>query len=322
MTVNVNDDSLLVGIDVSKAKLDVGRSDRSDVSEVANDAAGIASLCRQMVELKPALIVVEATGGYERELVDALLDAGLAVAVVNPAQVRHFARAMGIAAKTDALDTGVLIAFGRHAAPRLTAKRTANQAELAALTTCRRQLIGSRTEHKNRRELVRSEAALAAIDAVVQTIDEQVASLDRQVRTLIESDDDLADADRIIQSVPGAGPVLGATLACELTELGVLGRTQISALVGVAPFNDDSGRHRGRRRIRGGRASVRSVLYMAVVAAIRCNPVIRRFARRLRAAGKPWKVVATAAMRKLVVILNAMLRDRIEWSQLKIAQNT
>ena len=313
--------SPFIGIDVALDKLDLARSDTDQLLTVANDAGGIRQLVDLLVGLRPTLIVVEATGGIERPLVDALLDAGLPVALVNPGHVRHLAKGVGILAKTDGIDARVLMHFGRLAAPRLTQKRSANQAELDALVTCRRQLTHVRTEQTNRRSRTGSKAALRAIDAVLKTVDRQIEDLDRQIRKLIESDDDFNPTDKLLQSVPGVGPVLSSTLLADLPELGSTDRRQVGALVGVAPFNDDSGRHKGRRAIRGGRTAVRGVLYMATLAAIRFNAVIRTFARRLRAAGKLKKVVITACMRKLSTLLNAMLRDRLTWDQLDVVKN-
>lgn len=323
MTASINaPDSLLVGIDVAKDKLDMARSDTDVIFTCANDDVGIAPLVDALRDGKPSLIVVEATGGYERAVVAALLDAKLPVAVANPAHVRHLAKGLGVLAKTDAIDARVLLSYARHAQPRLAEKRGKNCMELEALVTCRRQLLTVRTEQHNRRAVTHSPKARKAIDAVLKTVDRQIESLDAQIRKLIESDDDMSRKDRIIRSVPGAGPVLSATLLASLCEIGRVDRQQISALVGVAPYNRDSGRFKGKRTIRGGRTSVRCVLYMATLAAIRCNPVIRAFAQRLRAAGKLSKVVIVACMRKLTTILNAMLRDDLEWSQLNLVKNT
>jgi len=266
------------------------------------------------------MIVVEATGGLEQPLLDALLDADLPVARVNPGQVRHLAKALGLLAKTDAIDAKVLVAFARHAQPRLSEKRDKTRTELEALVTCRRQLLKVRTEQTNRHATTTSAKARKAIDAVLKTLDQQIESLDKQIRKLIDDDDQLHPLDRILRSTPGVGPLLSATLLAELTELGSLPRRPVSALVGVAPFNRDSGRFRGKRTIRGGRSAVRCTLYMATLAAMRSNPVIQRFAQRLKDAGKPNKLVITACMRKLLTILNAMLRDQLEWSQLKLTQ--
>jgi len=312
----------LVGIDVAKAKLDLARSDSPELLRFDNDDHGIAQMVRHLQEVGPTLIVIEATGGYEQPALTAMLDADLPVAVAHPGQVRHLAKALGILAKTDAIDARVLVAFARHAAPRLAEKRSKNRIELEALVTCRRQLIAVRTEQRNRLGVTRAASAITAINAVLSAIDQQIDSLDAQIRTLIQTDKDMSGWDKLLRSVPGVGPVASATLLAELIELGAVGRTQISALVGVAPFNCDSGRSKGKRAIRGGRPTVRSVLYMATLTAIRSNPVIQRFARRLKAAGKPTKVVIVAAMRKLLTFLNAMIRDGLQWSQLKVVQVT
>lgn len=310
-----------VGIDVSKDKLDLARSDApGKVLTFANDADGIRRLVASL-QAAPAVIVVEATGGLERPLVDALLDASLPAALVNPGNVRHFAKGLGILAKTDPLDAGVPVEFGRRAEPRLSAKRSQNQVELEALVTCRRQLTHVRTEQVNRRSATRSTPALAAIDAVLKTLEEQVAELDERIRRLIDSDDDFHSIDRLLRSVPGVGVVLRATLLAELSELGTVDRGAAGALAGVVPFNRDSGRSGGRRSIRGGRADVRGVLYMAAIAAMRFNPVIKAFAARLKKAGKANKVTIVACMRKLLAILNAMIREKLSWSELQIVKN-
>jgi transposase len=313
-----------VGIDVSKDTLDLARTDSPGgrTRAFANDPAGIRELIDTLrTPAAPSVIVVEATGGLERPLLDALLDAALPVALVNPGNVRHFARGLGKLAKTDALDAGVLAEFARLAEPRLSVKRPETQVELEALVTCRRQLISVRTEQTNRRGATRSEAALGAIDAVLNTLREQIDELDERIRTLIDSDDDMGAVDQLLRSVPGVGPTLSATLLCELAELGTVDRGAIGALGGVAPFNRDSGNVRGARSIRGGRGSVRGVLYMSAIAAMRVNPVIRAFAGRLKEKGKRNKVVIVACMRKLLTILNAMVRDRIAWSELQIVKN-
>lgn len=311
----------LIGVDVAKQKLDLARSDTQTVAQFANDDDGIAALIRSLQPSRPALIVVEATGGYETRLLHALLDADMPVARVNPTQVRHFAKALGVAAKTDAIDARVLVAFARHVQPRMLEKRSKTRTELEAIVTCRRQLVAVRTEQRNRRATTASKKACRAIDAVLKTLEQQIDDLEAQIQKLIDADDDMRGLDRILRTVPGVGPMLSATLLAELIELGMIGRRQVSALVGVAPLNRDSGRHQGQRAIRGGRTSVRSVLYMAAVTAMRCNPVIQRFAARLKAAGKRNKVIITACMRKLLTILNAMIRDRVEWFQLRIVKN-
>ena len=313
--------AVFVGIDVAKTHLDVAGSNDTVVRRVSNDPAGIRDLLATLKAAAPSVIVVEATGGLERPLVEALLDAALPVALVNPGHVRHFAIGLGILAKTDAIDARVLLEFARKAAPRLAVKRSKNQAELEALVTCRRQLLQTRTEQSNRLQTTTSTPARKALQTVLATLDKQIAKLDAQITQRIASDEDMRHHDQLLQSVPGVGPVLSATLLAELGELGKSDRRQISALAGVAPFNRDSGRFRGKRAIRGGRATVRRVLYMATVAAIRCNPVIKTFAQRLEQTGKLPKVIIVACMRKLLAILNVMLRENLAWHQLNLVKN-
>jgi transposase len=311
---------LVVGIDVAKQKLDLARSDCRQVSTFPNDAAGIGSIVSLLIKDQPAMIVIEATGGLERPLADALLEANLPVALVHPGRVRQFARGLGVLAKTDGIDSHVLVKFGQLAAPRLAGKRSKGQAELRDLVACRRQLCLARAQQHNRRSSTFSKAALKSIDAVINTLDKQVRSLDEQIRKLIDADDEFKHLDGLLRSVPGVGPTLSATLAAELAELGRAGRGQIGALVGVAPFNRDSGTLRGGRSIRGGRTAVRCVLYMAALAAMRFNPVIKEFASRLRAAGKKSKVVIVACMRKLITLINAMVREDLPWDQLDVVK--
>ena len=314
--------ALYVGIDVSKEKLDLARSDRDGVVAYANDAAGVAAVVRLLADAGPALamVVVEATGGLERPLLEALLDAGLPAALVHPGRVRYFAKGLGILAKTDRIDGRVLLRFGQLAGPRLAEKRSKNQAELADLVACRRQLAATRAQQLNRRCTTVSKAALRSLDAVIATLDKQVDSLDRKIRELIDADDDFKHLDELLQSVPGVGPTLSATLAAELRELGDADRREVGALAGVAPYDDQSGRRDGRRTIRGGRTTLRCVLYMATLAAMRFNPVIKSFADRLKAAGKRNKVVIVACMRKLLTLINAMVRDGLTWDQLDVVK--
>ena len=309
-----------VGVDISKDRLDVARSDDPAIVSVPNDAAGIAQLVTLLKPLNVAAIAMEATGGLERGALEGLLDAGLPVALVNPRHVRDLAKGLGRQAKTDAIDARVLAEFARLASPRLAQKRSKNRAELDALVTCRRQLIHVRTEQSNRRSQTQSVAAKRAIDAVLQTLGSQIDALDRQIAKLIESDDDLSSRGKLLLSAPGVGPVIVATTLASLAELGTVCGKKIASLVGVAPFNRDSGRLKGKRAIRGGRADVRAAFYMATLCAVRHNPVIRRFADRLAAAGKPKKVVLVAALHKLLTLLNAMLRDNLTWDQLEVAK--
>lgn len=311
---------LYVGIDVAKDRLDLARSDCQQVRAFANDPQGVAQVVALLTAAKPHTIVVEATGGLERPLVEASLGADLPLALVHPGRVRHLARALGVLAKTDRIDARGLVSFGQLASPRLSEKRSRNQTELRDLVACRRQLCLARAQQHNRRGSTFSKAALRCIDAVLKTLDKQVEALDQQIRDLIDADDDFKHLDGLLRGVPGVGPTLSATLAAELRELGRADRRQLGAIVGVAPFNRDSGQLNGPRAIRGGRTAVRCVLYMATLAAIRVNPVIRDFARRLKAAGKLNKVVIVACMRKLVTLINAMVRDDLTWDQLDVVK--
>lgn len=309
-----------VGVDVAKDKLDLARSDSDRLQTFPNDPTGIEQILQILIAAGPALVVIEATGGLERALLDALLDAQLPAALVHPGRVRYFAKGLGILSKTDRIDARVLVRFGQLAAPRLAERRSENQAELQALVVCRRQLNVTRVQQSNRLGSTSSKTARRSVQAVLDTLDRQIARLDQQIRTLIEADDDFKHLDRLLQSVPGVGPTLSATLAAELRELGQADRRQVGALIGVAPFNHDSGTMTGKRSIRGGRTAVRCVLYMATVAAIRFNPVIKVFSDRLKAAGKISKVRIVACMRKLATLLNAMVRDDLTWDQLDVVR--
>lgn len=310
-----------VGIDVAKDKLDLARSDSSKILAFDNQPAAIGRLVALMLCIKPALIVVEATGGLERPLVAALLEAQQPVALVNPSQVRHFAKAMGTLAKTDHIDGRVLVEFGQRIQPRLARKRSKNQTELDALVTCRKQLCDLRAAQFNQRDATASKAALKSIDAVIRTMDRQIQLLDEQIKRLIESDDDMNSINKLLRSAPGVGPILSCTLIAKVSELGATGRRSLSALIGVAPFNHDSGKHTGKRSVWGGRADVRSVLYMATVAATVHNPIIKSFYQRLLARGKLKMVALVACMRKLLCLLNAMLKEGIPWDQLNAVKN-
>ncbi len=221
-------------------------------------------------------------------------------------------------AKSDPIDANVIMEFGRSNRIRLARRREKSRVELEALVTCRRQQIGLRTELCSQRLRTTSKAARKSIDAVLKALERQIESLEEQIRKLIDSDDDMSRMDKLLQSVPGVGAVLSATLLSELVELGTLSHRRTAALVGVAPYDDDSGAKRGKRSIRGGRGSVRNALYMATLAAIRFNPVLRAFFQRLTAAGKLWKVRVVACMRKLVTYLNTMLRDNLPWQELNV----
>jgi transposase len=303
------------GIDVSKQHLDVCCG--SDERRVTNDAAGWDELAAMLQAAQADLVVVEATGGYERGMVYALQGAGLCVARVNPRQARDFAKSMGVLAKTDRVDARTLRDFAdvvaRHAERQryVTPMQEPARQALAELMTRRRQLVEMRVTEHNRLEHAGAQAA-RSIRSVLKLLDKQIAAVDQHI-------DDHMDrhfkAQRtLLDSVKGVGPVTVLTLTAALPELGRLGRRQIAKLVGVAPLADDSGRRQGRRRTWGGRAEVRAVVYMATVVAMRHNPSIRAFYERLLAAGKPKKVAIVACMRKLLTILNAMLRDQSMWN--------
>jgi len=311
---------LYVGIDVAKFKLDLARSDRSDIEQFNNDQQGIDRIVAMLVEAKPMLIVIESTGGLERALVAALLEADLPASLVNPGRVRHMAKALGIHAKSDKIDARMLVAFGQKAQPRINQKSLKIKDELSDLVTCRRQLCTTRVQQKNRRSTTVSSSAKASIDAVLTTLDEQIKLLDEQIQKLIDADDDFRDLEKILLSVPGVGKTLASVLMADVPELGQIQRQPICALVGVAPFNNESGTIKGPRRIRGGRTHVRNVLYMGALTAMQHNPVIKVFAQRLAAKGKKPKVVITAAMRKLLSLINVMVREGLCWEELNIVK--
>jgi len=305
-------DGVVVGIEVSKATLDVALTPGTEPWSAANDAAGIAAVVARLTGLRPALVVLEATGGYERAVVAALAAAGLPVVVANPRQIRAFARAVGQLAKTDRLDAAVLARFGAQVRPAPRPLPDAQAQALDALLTRRRQLLEMLTAEKNR--LAAAPAAVRrGITQHIRWLERQLAEGDTDLGRLIEASPVWRAQDDLLQSVPGVGPVLSRTLLGELPELGRLTHKQIAALVGVAPMARDSGAWRGRRGVAGGRAPVRTALYMAAVTAAHHNPVIRVFYQRLRAAGKPAKVALTACMRKLLTILNAMVRSGTYW---------
>jgi len=303
-----------VGIDVAKSSLDVCLLPEGRTVSLLYDQSGLKELHRQLPPSGTCLIVIEATGGYQRRLVADLVDAGHRVAVVNPRQVRDFARGLGILAKTDRIDASVIARFGQHVRPRTVAKTPEKQQELEQLVTRRRQLVELRTAETNRLETCSSRDVRKSIQHMVDRLNKDIEKIEKTILAFLESVDDWRGKVEILGSTPGVGLTTAASLLADLPELGQLNRQQISALVGLAPFNRDSGGFQGKRSIWGGRASVRSVLYMAALTARRCNPVIRAFADRLDAAGKPFKVVITACMRKLLTILNVMLKTNSPWN--------
>ncbi len=301
-----------VGIDVSKASLDIAVLPEERVWRVEREEASIAGLVKELRTLAPRLIVLEATGGLESPLTAALATAGLPVAVVNPRQARDFAKATGRLSKTDALDAQILARLGQTLRPPVRVLKNEETQELEALLTRRRQIVEMLTMEKNRLPAA-GQRVRKNITAHIAWLTKRLKDVDGDLQSAIAASDFWRIKDDIIRSLPGAGKVLSTTLLASLPELGILNRRQIAALVGVAPFNCDSGTMRGSRHVWGGRASVRSVLYMATIAAIRCNPDIRAFHARLRAAGKKPKVAITACMRKLLTILNSMVRSNTPW---------
>jgi len=303
---------MYVGIDVSKARLDVAVRPSGEPVSVTSDASGITTLIAQLSQVRPALIVMEATGGLERPLLRALVDAALPVIVVNPRQVRDFAKATGQLAKTDALDAQVLARFAEVIRPTLRVFPDPQTQELAALLARRRQVLAMQGAEQNRLDRA-PDRVRKRIEAHLRWLRDELARLDEDLDDLIQQSSVWRAREELLQSVPGIGPVMSRTVLAELPELGLLNRKQIAALVGVAPFNRDSGRLRGHRTIWGGRAPVRRVRYMAALVATRWNPVIRLFYQRLRAAGKAPKGALVAAMRKLLTILNAMVHHGTPW---------
>jgi len=306
------DEKWNVGIDVSKAGLDVALLPSGEYWQFENTSRGIAKLTRQLRPLALERIVVEATGGYEAALVEALVEAGLPVCRVNPARVRRFAQGMNWLAKTDKIDAKVLARFGEKAQPRLLELPTEAEKRLAALVKRRQQVLEMLTAEQNRLELA-DQQVLASLTDTIQFLQKQVAELDAQIQDQIDQDPGLKKKQELLQSVPGVGKVLSATLISHMPELGACDRKEIAALGGLAPYSRDSGRYRGRRMIQGGRPFVRRVLYMATVAAIRFNPIIQAMYGRLIEVGKRVKVALVACMRKLLTILNAILRDQTAW---------
>ena len=301
-----------VGIDVSKGSLEVAVRPAKTSWTVSNDEQGVSALADRLRELKPTMVVLEATGGLQIPLVAALGQAKLPVVVVNPRQVRDFAKATGRLAKTDAIDADVIAHFGEAVRPEVRPLKDAEAQELTDLLARRRQLVDMLTAEKNRlgtaRKRVRKD-----IQEHITWLEKRLKDVNADLSKSIKKTPAWKQKDEILQSTPGVGPVLSVTLLAGLPELGSLNRREVAHLVGVAPLNRDSGQYKGKRSVWGGRADVRSVLYMSTLAAVRCNPVIRAFYQRLTAAGKEHKVALTACMRKLLVILNTMVKTGAAW---------
>jgi transposase len=302
-----------LGLDVAKATLELASEPAGITQQLATDPAGLAALVAQCRAHPVALIVLEATGGYEAPVAAALATAGLPVAVVNPRHVRDFAKALGRLAKTDRIDAQVLALFGARVRPQPRPLPDEATQELEAVLTRRRQLLEMLHAERQRRAVARARLVRRSLDAHIRWLERQAIDTDAELEQLIQASPLWRVQDQLLQSVPGVGPTLARTLLGSVPELGRLDRRQIAALVGVAPLARDSGQQHGRRGCWGGRPTVRTVLSMAALVAARWNPVLRTFDQRLRAAGKPAKVALTAVARKLLVDLNAILRDHRPW---------
>ena len=310
----MNDSGLYVGIDVSKSSLDVATVPTGESWSESNDEKGSGKLVARLSKLDPRLIVLEATGGYESLVAVDLAAADLPVVVINPRQVRDFAKAIGRLAKTDAIDAHVIALFGEAVKPDVRPLKDAQTAEISALISRRRQLIGMIVSEKNRLSLA-ARNVRRGIVSHIKWLEKQICEVVGQMVKIVKEVSVWREEANVLRRVPGLGRVLPTTLLAYLPELGKLNRHQIAALAGLAPFNRDSGMFRGRRSVCGGRAEVRSVLYMGVLAAIRYNPVIKSHYQRLRESGKPAKVAITACMRKMLVILNTMMKSRMKWQE-------
>jgi len=303
-----------VGIDVSKACLAVRVSPAGSAFTVASDPDGLAELVARLAALAPAAVVLEATGGLEAAAVAALAGAGLPVCAVNPRQARDFAKGFGLLAKADAVDAAALALFAEKVRPRPRPLPDEQAQAFAALLVRRRQLLEMRVAEQNRLPTARTAAVRRGIQKHIDWLARQLGGLEAELAAAVRASPVWRAKEDLLRGVPGVGPTVARTLLAELPELGTLSGKQVAALAGLAPFARDSGTRRGQRRVGGGRAGVRSALYMASLSAARYNPALRAFYRRLRAAGKLAKVALVAVARKLLVLLNALLRDGRPWN--------
>jgi transposase len=301
------------GIDVSKDRLDVALTPAQVSFSVANDEAGWRELVARLRSLRPAAVGIEASGGYERGAIRALIAAGISVRQINPFKLRQFAKASGVLAKNDRLDARVIARFVA-VMPTRPAKRNKAAEQLAEIVSARRHLSDEKTAIENAGRLVEDEVIRRLYRRQIKQLEADIVLLDKRLATLVAADPVLAARYRLLVSMPGVGPVLAYTLLALLPELGEMSRKEVGALVGVVPYDFESGKFRGQRRIWGGRAEVRHVLYMAALSASRWNPQLASFHNRLAAAGKETKVALVAVMRKMIVALNAMVRDGTPWT--------
>lgn len=304
---------MFVGVDVSRDRLDVHVLPSGEAFAVARDGEGLEQLVARLAGLSPQTIAVEATGGFETTTAAALAAAGLPVVIVNPAQVRHYARALGRLAKTDRIDAEIIARFAAAVRPEVRPLPDAEMRLLAEMVVRRRQIVTMIAAEKNRGRHVVIPRLARSIARLVLVLEQELTALDQDIDDTIRRSPAWRDRDDLLRSVPGIGPVIARTLIAEMPELGTLDRRAVASLAGLAPFTRQSGHWRGRSMIAAGRAPVRTALFMAALVAVRFNPTIRAFHQRLIAAGKPKMVAIIAAARKLLTILNAILRDRTPW---------
>ena len=306
-------EDVFVGIDISKDQLDICVLPSKEAFDVIRDDAGLEDLVARLRTLQPKLVVMEATGGFETVVAAAIAAASLPLAVVNPRRIRAYAQALGRLAKTDRLDAEIIALYGQAA--KIEPQQVPNEAAraLGELVARRRQIIETMGVERNRRRSLTQRRVIKGADRILAALQKELSDLERNIDEAVRGTPAWRDKDELLQSVPGIGPKLSSMLIAELPELGTLSRRKISALVGVAPMADDSGKHRGQRHIRGGRTHVRCGLYMAALVAARHNPIIARFHQQLRASGKRPKSALIACVRKLLVILNAIIRDSRPW---------
>ena len=303
-----------VGVDTGKQQLDIYIRPLEIFFTVSNDEVGIKEAIKRIKKHKPTRIVIEATGRLEHAFVMACAEAGLPIAVVNPSLIRKFAGAKGQLAKTDQLDAQLIADFGEKMQPDLSTLKPENLALMSDLLARRQQLIKMQTMEKNRLTIL-PKSLHSLIKPMLTTIKNQLAKVDKKLLKLIKSCDEYAAKNDIIQSMPGVGNVVAISLLSNLPELGLMTNKQAAALIGVAPINKESGRYNGKRRIRGGRPQIRTVMFMAMMSAMQCNPVFKKKYQALVAAGKPKKVAIIACVRKMIVILNSMVRDGVMWDE-------
>ena len=314
MSMNTKEMESFVGIDVAKGTLDLWIEPAGESLHITYDDAGIAAICQRLTALSPTLIVMEATGGLETRLATELAACGLPVAVINPRQARDFAKASGTLEKTDRVDAASLCAFARAIRPAVRPIKDADTRDLDDLVTRRRQLVAMRVQETLRLGSAATKALQKSLKSHIGWLDKRINELDDGLKRRLRNSDVWKAKDELLLSIPGVGAVTSSTILAKCPELGQLNRREIAKLSGVAPLADDSGKHRGKRSVWGGRAEVRAVLYMATISAMRCNPVIKKFGERLKNTGKPPKVVIVACMRKLLTIMNSILKNNVPWT--------